>query len=192
MTPQDCLDFFRTETPKLLIEAPKDAKGLYALVSHEDRVRYIGETKNDTFYKRIANRHVTGSEGNSHKFSCEYNVGRMWRGDQKAPGFVQEDARAAKKLRTSFIHRYCRALWIPVSGTSEEIRALEQEVIGIALSGMVLWNGGRSRRSSFEEPQLLVDQLINDLGVDRATLEALARQERRYSMGCCRACQMGQ
>jgi DNA polymerase-3 subunit epsilon len=143
-------------------------------------VRYIGETRNDTFYKRIASRHVTGSEGNSHKFSCEYNVGRMWRGNRKETGFVPEDAKIAKNLRTAFIHRNCRAIWIPVPGKPEEIKALEQAVIRIAPPEMVSWNDSRSRQSSFGEPVSLVDALIRELNLDQEALGAIDRQRRRY------------
>src|SRR5665213_3594036 len=55
-----------------------EAQGIYALADHRGVLRYIGMTANETFRQRIYGRHVTGSEGNSHKFACAYNVGLMW------------------------------------------------------------------------------------------------------------------
>ena len=53
--------------------------GIYALWDHARHIRYIGCTPKATegFNARVANKHVTGSEGRSHKFSHAYRVGRM-------------------------------------------------------------------------------------------------------------------
>lgn len=55
-------------------------RGIYTLHDHTGTIRYTGITKSvdSGFYDRIHNRHVTGSEGRSHKFSHAYNTGRMW------------------------------------------------------------------------------------------------------------------
>jgi DNA polymerase-3 subunit epsilon len=51
-------------TPRPTLEAPRDARGLYGLVDHHGDLRYIGSTSSDaeTLYKRIHQRHRTGSE----------------------------------------------------------------------------------------------------------------------------------
>jgi hypothetical protein len=66
--------------PSCLDALPHD-DGIYALHDHVGDIRYIGITKGDKngFYGRIYSRHVSGSEGRSHKFSHAYNTGRMWR-----------------------------------------------------------------------------------------------------------------
>lgn len=55
--------------------------GIYALWDHDKQIRYIGSTPKATegFRTRVCNKHSTGSEGRSHKFSQAYCTGRMWR-----------------------------------------------------------------------------------------------------------------
>jgi hypothetical protein len=69
-----------TARPVRLEDLPDD-HGIYALRDHVGQIRYIGVTasKQVGFHNRINGRHVTGSEGRSHKFSHAYNIGRIWR-----------------------------------------------------------------------------------------------------------------
>ena len=62
--PATCLDLLISQDLKSLDDLP-EAQGLYALADHRGVLRYIGMTANDTFRKRINNRHVSGSEWNS-------------------------------------------------------------------------------------------------------------------------------
>ncbi|WP_210339670.1 hypothetical protein [Ensifer sp. ENS07] len=75
------LDELLDAEPRPTAEAPRDLRGLYGLIDHRGLLRYIGSTSsaNETFYKRIHQRHRTGSESTSHYFSRMYNTGRMWR-----------------------------------------------------------------------------------------------------------------
>src|SRR5680860_279629 len=81
VTAQDILEQILEARPQATAMAPKDCRGVYGLVDHHGDLRYIGSTKSaaETFYKRIHQRHRTGSETSSHYFSRMYNTGRMWR-----------------------------------------------------------------------------------------------------------------
>jgi hypothetical protein len=86
-----------TIDPVRLDALPRE-HGIYALHDHRGAIRYIGITEADKygFHGRINNRHVSGSEGRSHKFSHAYNTGRMWRAKKDS----RLDAMLAKHLRT--------------------------------------------------------------------------------------------
>src|SRR5450759_332786 len=110
--PATCLDLLISQDLKSLDDLP-EAQGIYALADHRGVLRYIGMTANDTFRNRINSRHVTGSEGNSHKFACAYNVGRMWYG--KGCGEQDpHDGKLARQLRQNFIRQYCKAVYVPL------------------------------------------------------------------------------
>ncbi|KAA9129680.1 hypothetical protein F3N42_15055 [Marinihelvus fidelis] len=158
-------------TPEPLSELSNDF-GLYALWDHEGQIRYIGCTPKATegFRTRITNKHVTGSEGRSHKFSQAYCCGRMWRYCRKLHPEIagahqsELDAKLAKKLRTIFIRTYCKATYVQVPNdpTSanyfESLTNLESEVQQLASPGMRAWEG--IRFTSLEEPTALVDELL--------------------------------
>lgn len=162
-----------------LVNIPRE-KGIYALADHMHRFRYIGSTEGQDFHQRIQNRHVTGTEGHSHKFSWAYNTGRMYRGPKGADPELMADRKAAKNLRTAFIRKHCRAVCLPLQGRREDIEALEREMIRIAPLETVLWNRERTHSDPLAEPVALVDALISELGLDATTQARLDRQAARH------------
>jgi hypothetical protein len=99
-----------TSDPVRLHILPRD-QGIYALHDHAGAIRYIGITKQDQgFFDRVNYKHVSGSEGRSHKFAHAYNTGRMWRSKKDH----RPDAKLARLLRRTFIRRYCRATFVAV------------------------------------------------------------------------------
>ncbi len=157
-------------------EAPKDARGLYGLVDHLGCLRYIGSTKSpgQTLHSRIHQKHRTGSEHLSHYFSTMYNTGRMWR--QRLDPTTEADGSIAKKLRNEFVARHCRAVWIVLPDTAD-IGQLEAEVIAIAPSEVVAWNGHKT--AVYDEPVELVDETICYLGWGEREKAAIERQRQR-------------
>ena len=102
---------------------------------------------------------MTGSEDNSHKFSCAYNTGRMWRAHRDA----RPDARLAKRLRAAFVRRYCRATTVTVPlSLCADLPRLETAVKALAPLGMLDWNDKRSFVPEIE-PTILAAALLNDL-----------------------------
>lgn len=171
----DSKDIFRNLTssePKLLIGLP-DSFGIYALWDHEGKIRYIGCTPKATegFRIRVGNKHVTGSEGRSHKFSQAYCTGRMWRYCKKLDpesalrAQNSDDAKIAKKLRTLFIRKYCRITFVEIPNNGIQnyfnyLTSLEAEVQSMAPESMREWEGVGF--SPFAEPAELVEQLISE------------------------------
>ena len=125
------LEHLLAASPAVTSAAPRDCRGIYALIDHLGDLRYIGSTKavNETFYKRIHGRHRTGSEDSSHYFSRMYNTGRMWR--LRNDEATRADGDIAKALRNAFIADHCRAVWFPLPDNAE-IARIEQEVIALA------------------------------------------------------------
>lgn len=165
-------DLTRRE-PLRLAELPHD-HGIYALHDHTGVVRYIGITSSidSGFYDRIHNRHVTGSEGRSHKFSHAYNTGRMWRAKKDG----RQDSNLAKRLRTEFIRRHCRATFVTVPPSLwAELPKLEIAVQGLAPAHMLDW-GGKRAFASLAEPKELVDSLLDDLCFSPEQRAAIERQ----------------
>lgn len=177
ITPQDVLEQILEARPKSTALAPKDCRGVYGLVDHHGDLRYIGSTKSaaETFYKRIHQRHRTGSETSSHYFSRMYNTGRMWR--LRNDPVTKADGDIAKKLRNAFISEYCQAVWVPLSDDLD-ISALEAEVISLAPKEVVAWNGRGMK--AYEEPADLVDGVIELLNFGTAELAAIERQRTRF------------
>ena len=176
LDPRAILRDLTTRDPVRLDALPRD-HGIYALHDHTGSIRYIGITKADKygFHGRINNRHVSGSESRSHKFSHAYNTGRMWRAkrDDRA------DAGAAKHLRTAFIRRYCRATFVTVPPTFwGELLRLEIAVQAIAPQGMLDW-GGKRGFAFLPEPKELVDALLDEL---RFSLDQRAAIERQAAL----------
>jgi hypothetical protein len=160
LDPKTVLKGLTTDAPVRLEALPRD-HGIYALHDHSGAIRYVGITKGDKygFYGRINNRHVSGSESRSHKFSHAYNTGRMWRAKRDA----HPDAALAKHLRTAFIRRHCRATFEIVPATHwGELPRLETAVQSIAPEGMLDWGGKRSF-VSLSEPRKLLDALLDEL-----------------------------
>lgn len=142
LEPSVVLRALTTRDPMRLDALPQ-RHGIYALHDHIGVIRYIGITKADRygFRGRINNRHVSGSESRSHKFSHAYNAGRMWRAKKDA----RPDAVIAKQLRMAFIRRYCRATYVTVPSTLwGELPRLEIAVQALAPKGMLAWGGIRS------------------------------------------------
>src|SRR5450759_1276303 len=174
--PATCLDLLISQDLKSLDDLP-EAQGIYALADHQGMLRYIGMTANDTFRNRINNRHVTGSEGNSHKFAWAYNVGRMWYG-RKCSEQDPQDGKLARQLRQNFIRQYCKAVCVPLQIQKPELLALESGALRIAPLEMQDWNG--RRLGSEPEPRDLIETLIVDLCWSKAKCEAIERQAALY------------
>lgn len=179
MLPGDALAALHGLPLQSLTNIPK-LKGIYALVDHEHHFRYIGSTKGRDFHNRIHSRHTTGTEENSHKFSWAYNTGRMYRGPKGDDEELMRDRQAAKDLRTLFIRKHCRAVWMPLEGTRQEIEELEHSMVWLAPIETVQWNKQRVKSSPPPEPTELVDALIEELGIDPLTKARLERQAERY------------
>jgi hypothetical protein len=154
--------------------------GVYALFNHERHLKYIGVTAalKVGFENRINHRHVTGSEDRSHKFSYAYNVGRMWRGRPKHERENEADAQIAKRLRTAFVRKYCRATYVAIPPAGEsyfgDLMRLESAVQAIAPQEMRAWEGKSFYRQG--EPESLVDALMDELRYSRGMRDAVGRQ----------------
>ncbi|WP_234851368.1 recombinase family protein [Sinorhizobium meliloti] len=168
----DILNELITRGPSRLDALPHD-HGIYALHDHAGNIRYIGITKGDKygFYGRIYSRHVSGSEGRSHKFSHAYNTGRMWRAKRDS----SPDAGLAKHLRTAFVRRHCRASYVIVPPPWGDLSQLEVAVQALAPEGMFAW-GSRRAFDPLSEPNELVDAVIDDLHFTSAQRDAVERQ----------------
>tara|TARA_R110002073_G_scaffold129935_5_gene276471 strand:+ start:12350 stop:13495 length:1146 start_codon:yes stop_codon:yes gene_type:complete len=180
ITARDVLDQILEAPPQATVMAPKDCRGVYGLVDHHGDLRYIGSTKSaaETFYKRIHQRHRTGSETSSHYFSRMYNTGRMWR--LRNDPATKVDGDIAKKLRNAFISEFCQAVWVPLSDDLD-ISGLEAEVLSLAPKEVVAWNG--RGMEAYEEPADLVDAVIERLKFRTAELAAIERQRTRFFGG---------
>ncbi|MGE3244958.1 MAG: hypothetical protein AB7F96_12630 [Beijerinckiaceae bacterium] len=174
MNAQSIFTLLSTQTPVITCDLPRTQRGIYGLIDHAGQLRYIGSTsaENENFRKRIHQRHRTGSEHVSHKFSAIYNCGRMWR-DRNSQRH-DADAKISKDLRSAFIAKYCRAVYVPFVGTKGEIEVLEYAVIALAPRENILWNG--SKGLVYDEPVDLVDALIDELELATEDREALDRQ----------------
>ncbi|MFG1400239.1 MULTISPECIES: hypothetical protein [Roseixanthobacter] len=178
LDPAAVYDALVTQDRLRLPELPR-THGIYALYDHAGDMRYIGITPVDPhgFHGRINNRHVTGSEGRSHKFSHAYNTGRMWRNKRDNGA----DAKVAKDLRSHFARRYCRATIVPVE---RELHALlptfEKAVQAKAPAGQLLWLNKRGF-DPYDEPVALVDSLLSELAFTSEQHAALGRQQARWS-----------
>ncbi|NTF55042.1 3'-5' exonuclease [Agrobacterium rhizogenes] len=159
------------------VEAPRDSRGLYGLVDHRGLLRYIGSTSsaNETFYKRIHQRHRTGSESASHYFSRMYNTGRMWR--DRDDSLTAADGAIAKELRNAFVADHCRAVWVALPDHLD-ITGLERAVLSLAPTDAIAWNGRGTE--IYSEPTDLVDATLKRLGWDTAQREAIERQRLRH------------
>ena len=166
-----------TATPQPTAMAPKDCRGIYGLVDHFGELRYIGSTTSQsvTFYKRIHQRHRTGSVTTSHYFSRMYNTGRMWR--QRNDPATKADGDIAKKLRNEFVAEYCKAVWVSLADELDFAR-LKQEVIALAPAHVVAWND--RGMDPYDEPESLVDLVIDSLGFGEVEMAALERQKARF------------
>ncbi|UFW65803.1 3'-5' exonuclease [Rhizobium laguerreae] len=171
------LDTLLRAKPRSTAHAPRDSRGLYGLVDHHGVLRYIGSTcsANETLYRRIHQRHRTGSESTSHYFSRMYNTGRMWR--DRDDKLTVADGLIAKELRNAFIADHCAAVWITLPDDLD-ISGLERAVLSIAPAEVIAWNGRRMQ--IYEEPVELVDATIRRLGWGSTELEAIERQRHRH------------
>ena len=162
LSPTEILHRLKRASPRPTTEAPRNARGIYGLVDHLGAFRYIGSTSswNETFYKRIHQRHRTGSETTSHYFSRMYNTGRMWRQPNDLAN--KADGNVAKALRNAFIAQYCRAVWVPLPDDAG-IARLEASVVALAPADMTAWN--RRGMEPYAEPAVLVDTLIESLAL---------------------------
>lgn len=167
------------QTPVKTADLPRDQRGIYGLIDHNQHLRYIGCTTREAenFRKRIHQRHRTGSETHSHYFSKIYNTGRMYRDRLTQQG--DPNAKIAKDLRSAFIAEYCRAVYVPLEASELEILALEASTIAIAPPENILWN--RATTMVYAEPTELVDRLITELGYSGDQTAALERQRVRFN-----------
>jgi hypothetical protein len=179
MRNKDVLAALLAQTPVKTASLPRDQRGIYGLIDHDQHLRYIGCTTREAenFRKRIHQRHRTGSETHSHYFSKIYNTGRMYRDRLTQQG--DPDAKVAKDLRSAFIAEYCRAVYVPLEMSELEILALEAATIAIAPSENILWN--RATTLVYPEPTELVDRLVTKLGYSGDHIAALERQQARFN-----------
>lgn len=178
LDPSLVLQSLTTSEPTHLTALPRE-HGIYALHDHTGAIRYIGITKADKygFHGRIGSRHVCGSEGRSHKFSHAYNTGRMWRAKRDS----RADAAWAKRLRTAFIRRHCRATFVIVPATLwEGLLELESAVQALAPLGMLDWGDTRDF-VCLAEPNDLVDALLDELRFTSDQRAAVERQAELYA-----------
>lgn len=163
--------------PRRTSETPDDSRGIYGLVDHFGKLRYIGSTssEDETFRKRIHHRHRSGSETHSHYFSRMYNTGRMYRLRNDAT--TDLDGKIAKKLRNAFIAEHCGAVWVPLPDTADII-GLERQVIALAPAEAIAWNN--RGMETYPEPVDLVDALIERLRLPPVERAALVRQQARF------------
>lgn len=175
---EDILSQLLSAQPEPTRNAPRNQRGIYGLIDHCGELRYIGSTKSvaETFYKRIHQRHRTGSEDSSHYFSRMYNTGRMWR--LRNDPATKTDGDLAKKLRNAFVAEYCKAVWVRLPD-SADISGLEQAVIALAPKAAVSWN--RRGMDAYDEPVELVEKMLSRLQFSAAEIEAINRQEARFN-----------
>ena len=179
MAPIQCLENLTSQSLSSLDKLP-DSSGIYALADHFGSLHYIGMTASPkNFRDRIYHRHINGSEKNSHKLACNYNVGRMWR-DRDDRRCNEADARLAKALRKEFIRRYCMVAFVEISLPKLQLKKLEKEVIRLADPSIKDWNNTRKRVSTFSEPRDLVDTVLDELGWSKLQRDALDRQAALY------------
>ena len=174
MQPSEVLARLRAQPGVRLDQLPASS-GLYALRDHTGAICYFGIADKKGFRDRISNKHTTGSEDRSHKFSCAYNVGRMWRNRHLDHG---TDAKIAKDLRTAFIRKYCSASFVPIEHYEGKasLEAIERDIIALADVSETVWNRGFKPN---EGPRHLVDQLVADRQYSTTDLAALRRQQVR-------------
>ncbi len=191
MNSRELLEKLKNDAPQLLTNLP-DTFGIYALWDHEENIRYIGCTPKATegFRIRVGNKHVTGSEGRSHKFSQAYCTGRMWRYCKKLDPVAAlnaqdpNDAKLAKKLRTLFIRKYCRITYVEIPSKEREgnyfafLTNLESQIQSLAPASMRLWEG--IGFSPMEEPISIVDALLEQHSSLREAAEKQAAIYRKY------------
>ncbi len=179
-TAAEVLDALKAALPRPTSEAPRDCRGIYGLFDHTGAFRYIGSTSSssETFYRRIHQRHRTGSENTSHYFSRMYNTGRMWR--KRNDFATKTDGDIAKALRNKFVARHCGCAWVPLPDHAD-IAGLEAQVIALAPPEMVAWN--RRGMDVYDEPVDLVDALIAELRLTPVERAALSRQRDRHRGG---------
>jgi DNA polymerase III epsilon subunit-like protein len=179
-TATEILDLLKQAKPRLTSEAPRDARGIYGLYDHTGTFCYIGSTASsaETFYKRIHQRHRTGSETHSHYFARMYNTGRMW--VDKTDPETGVEMKIVRRLRRAFIARHCGCTWVPLPDHAD-IAGLEAQVIAMAPSEMVAWN--RRGIAEYDEPVDLVDALIAELQLSPVERAALTRQRDRFLGG---------
>jgi hypothetical protein len=182
LDPASVLKALAFREPVALVDLPEE-RGVYALFDHAGRIRYIGKTESESagFRDRIYKRHVTGSEGHSHKLSQAYNTGRTWRSRGTCPLEDPRDAEIAKTLRNAFCRRYCKATYYTVLGgvADGELTALEESIQSIAPLLMMSWGG--KYFAAEDEPKTLLDALIDELGYSAAQCMALQRQAELFA-----------
>ena len=151
--------------------------GLYVLRDHTRAIRYVGIAHSEGFRVRIRNKHATGSEDRSHKFSAAYNSGRLWRDRHHGSA---DDGAVSKITRNHFILKHCTAsvVEIPDYGTKSVLESMERDIINLADPSDIIWNG---KFQALEEPTELVDQIIEELRLSQDDRAALARQSLRFS-----------
>ena len=152
------------------------SSGIYALRDHLGALSYLGLAHSEGFRVRVRNKHATGSEDRSHKFSCAYNSGRLWRDRHNGD---KQDGSIAKRLRNQFILKHCSASFVEVPdyGSKADLELIERGVIALASPAETIWNG---KFTAADEPTELVGQLIEELRLSHDDVAAINRQKQRY------------
>jgi hypothetical protein len=203
-------DHLMESAPCALQDLPRGKVGIYALRYPSDRIVQIGsaglKSATEDFHSRIANRHRSGSEGEYHKASGAFNVGRMYRHlerSKKTPtsklrwnplygdvmGFQQTErsAKVAKKVRNEVVSRSVTATWFPVERTcslpefEKLLKGLEERVQELFGVENLAWYGKAAR--PVDEPIQLVDEVVQQFkasgrwGTGSQTLVILGDEE---------------
>ena len=169
------------------LDALPERPGIYALWDHTGEIRYMGSTpKSEHGLRKRVGKHISGSEGYSHKYSHAYCTGRMWRSSKKLhPAVAQQhdaDAKEAKRLRNAVIRAECRATYVEVprelvhGDYFRVLTDLEHATQSIAPASMRRWE---KTFPPLDEPVEIVERVIDQIGADRDRLE---RQRRLYKL----------
>ncbi|MFA9200694.1 MAG: hypothetical protein ACEQR8_05830 [Cypionkella sp.] len=175
MEPNEIIERLRS-CSGLPLERLPGTSGIYALRDHTGTIRYIGIAHTEGFRVRIRNKHATGSEDRSHKFSAAYNSGRLWRDRHDG---CKTDGAVAKRLRNQFILKHCSASVVEIAdyGSKAALEQIERDVISLASPQEVTWNG---KFAPVDEPSELIDRLIEEARFNDEGRAALDRQKLRF------------
>ena len=183
---ESVLEHLIDAAPCALQDLPRGKIGIYALIFPSDRIVQIGSvgqrSANEDFRSRILSRHRSGSEGEHHKASAAFNVGRMYRHVERfrrtpsskirlqpryghVMGFEQTErsAEVAKKLRNEVVSRCVTATWFAIDRTTSvsefevTLNVLEEEVRDLYGIANLPWHG---KADPVEEPGKVVEDVV--------------------------------
>lgn len=136
MTARQCLDHLLAQTPCRLEDLPSHS-GIYGLWDAFGEMRYVGSTQD--LRDRVWSRHVTGSEGKSHKLAQELNQ-HLFYVDRATRLRHPARAKTVRGLRQRFVRGHYKATFVDIMATTGDLKRLERQVIDLAEPGNRLWN----------------------------------------------------